>query len=39
MIERCLGNDVAAREGFSEALRLDPNFSYRWNSVAERLAA
>ena len=39
MIERCLGNDDAARQGFREALRLDPNFSYRWNSVAERLAA
>lgn len=39
MIERCLGNDEAARAGFREALRLDPNFSYRWNSVAERLAA
>jgi tetratricopeptide (TPR) repeat protein len=38
MIERCLGNDVVARAGFREALRLDPNFSYRWNSVAERLA-
>jgi len=39
MIERCLGNDNAARTGFRDALRLDPNFSYRWNSVAERLAA
>jgi len=39
MIERCLGNHNAARAGFREALRLDPNFSYRWSSVARRLAA
>ena len=39
MIERCLGNDDAARAGFRRALLLDPNFSYRWNAVAERLAA
>jgi tetratricopeptide (TPR) repeat protein len=38
MIERCLGNDDTARAGFREALRLDPNFSYRWNGVARRFA-
>ena len=39
MIERCLGHDAAARTAFDKALRLDPNFSLRWNRVAERLAA
>lgn len=39
MIERCLGNEDAARAGFRRALLLDPNFSYRWNAVAKRLAA
>jgi len=38
MIERCLGRDAAARGAFREALRLDPNFSLRWNRVAARLA-
>jgi tetratricopeptide (TPR) repeat protein len=39
MIERCLGNDDAARSGFRQALRIDPNFSYRWNGVATRYAS
>ena len=39
MIERCLGNDAAARSGFRQALRIDPTFSYRWNSVARRYAS
>ena len=39
MIERCLGNDAAARSGFRQALRIDPSFSYRWNSVARRHAS
>ena len=38
MIERCLGRGAAARGAFREALRLDPNFSLRWNRVAARLA-
>ena len=39
MIERCLGADSVARAQFRRAIQLDPNFSLRWNRVAERFAA
>jgi tetratricopeptide (TPR) repeat protein len=39
MIERCLGADDTARASFREALRIDPNFSLRWNELARKLAA
>jgi tetratricopeptide (TPR) repeat protein len=38
MIERCLGNDAAARRWFSRALDLNPHFSLRWAPVARRYA-
>jgi tetratricopeptide (TPR) repeat protein len=38
MIERCLGNQPAARAWFRQALALNPHFSLLWAPVAERLA-
>ena len=38
MIERCLGNQAAARVWFGRALALNPHFSLLWAPVARRLA-
>jgi tetratricopeptide (TPR) repeat protein len=35
-IERCLGHQTAARNWFSRALRLNPQFSVLWSPVARR---
>jgi len=39
MIERCLGNDIAAGSWFRRALALNPHFSILWSPVAARYAA
>jgi tetratricopeptide (TPR) repeat protein len=39
MIERCLGNRVAARGWFRQALALNPHFSLLWSPVARRYAS
>ena len=36
MIERCLGNEAAARVWFGRALRLNPYFSLLWGPVARK---
>ncbi|MGH3071246.1 MAG: tetratricopeptide repeat protein, partial [Gaiellaceae bacterium] len=36
MIERCLGDDVAARRWFARALDLNPHFSIRWAPLARK---
>jgi len=39
MVERCLGNGVAAKTWFRRALSVNPNFSLLWAPVAKRYAA
>lgn len=39
MIERCLGNDEAARAFLARALRTNPHFSLLWAPVAEAVLA
>ena len=39
MIERCLGNEAAARSWFRRALRTNPSFSLVWAPVARRAVA
>jgi tetratricopeptide (TPR) repeat protein len=39
MIERCLGRNAEGRRWFNRALRLNPNFSLVWASVARRAVA
>lgn len=39
MIERCLGNDAAARTWFRRAVDLNPHFSLLWGPTARREAA